>query len=195
MNIVVDMDQIICQWLERTIEWYNEDKKTSYTREDIKSWNVTDNLPHSKDFIRSVMRYPEMYRDLDPVEGALYGMRDLLAAGHDVVIATAVPKCAGIVYHGKLEWCRRMMPFFPLDNFIAIQRKDLLAAWGDVLFDDGLHNIVPWAMKGKPAVILDCPWNIDYVPAEGLPITRVKHWNEFLQYVEYLSIQTPSKGG
>jgi 5'(3')-deoxyribonucleotidase len=184
MRLLIDQDQVICDWVGRILEWYNEDKKTSFTKADITSWDVKMNLgEHSEDFLRSCMRYPEFYRDLEPVEGAIYGMRRLIDLGHDVVIATAIPKCAGIAYHGKLEWIRRNMPFFDLNNFVAIQRKYLLDA--DVLFDDGLHNIVPWAKKGWPhhAVILDCPWNAQRVedePEMGF-VYRVSHWNQFIE--------------
>lgn len=187
MRIVLDQDQVICDWVQRIIEWYNQDKGTCFTKDDIKSWNMTMNLgPHSEDFLRSAMRYPELYRDLDPIEGAMYGVKKLLNDGHDVLIATAVPKCAGIAYHGKLEWLRRNMPYFPLKNFIAIHRKDLLE--GDLLLDDGLHNIVPWNDRGRTAVVFDAPWNREE-PKYNDPskVYRIKHWNEFLKLVDELS--------
>lgn len=187
MRILIDMDEVLCQWVGRILEWYNEDKGTSWTRDEITSWDVQKNLgPESSDFIRSSMRYPEFYRDLLPVEGALYGMRTLHDLGHDVVIATAVPKCAGSAYAGKLEWLRRNLPWFPLKNFVGIQRKELLA--GDVLVDDGLHNIEAFAKTGRSTIVFDAPWNrvltddlIAYDPF------RAKHWNQILARVEHLS--------
>lgn len=179
MRIILDQDQVICDWMQRILEWYNEDKKTAFTKKDIKAWNVVMNLgEHSEDFLRSAMRYPELYRDLDAIEGAIKGIKKLIDDGHDVIIATAVPKCAGIAYHGKLEWIRRNMPFFPLNNFVAIQRKDLLM--GDVLLDDGIHNLVPFAKTGKMTVVFDCPWNEGFEGATR----RVKHWNEFLSFID-----------
>lgn len=183
LRIVLDMDQVICQWVERIIQWWNEDKGTSVTRDDITSWDMKMNLgPNSEDFLRSCMRYPELYRDLDPVEGALYGVQRLLDKGHDVVIGTATPRCAGIAYAGKMEWIRRNMPRFDLKNLVSIHRKDLLAGWGDLLLDDGPHNIEAWRRTGKMAVVFDAPWNRQV--AEGPTVRRVRHWNEFLQFVD-----------
>lgn len=177
MRIIVDQDQVLCKWVERILEWYNEDKKTSFTIDDIKTWNMTDNLgEHSQDFLRSCMRYPELYRDLEPVEGSIHGLKSLIDDGHDVIIATAVPRCAGIAYHGKLEWLRRNMPWFNLNNFIAIQRKDLLS--GDIMIDDGPHNIEAWVKSGRDAIIFDAPWNRNVKDA-----CRVKHWNEILSVI------------
>lgn len=192
MRIVLDMDQIIADWVQRILEWYNQDKGTSLTKENIVNWNMTMNLgPNSEDFLRSCMRYPELYRDLEPIEGAIHGVQKLVSDGHDVLIASAVPKCAGIAYHGKLEWIRRNMPFFSLNNFIAIQRKDLID--GDILFDDGLHNIMPWVKRGRWGVVMDCPWNRTVGGGKPLEenrlIVRVKHWNEFLQFIDRIKNQ------
>lgn len=182
MRIVVDQDQVICKWVERILEWYNEDKGTCYTRDDITNWDMKSNLgPNAGDFLRSCMRYPELYRDLDPVEGALTGMKKLHDMKHDVVIVTAVPRCAGIAYHGKLEWLRRNMPWFDLNNFIACSRKELV--YGDIILDDGPHNIDAWRKQGRTTVVFDAPWNRKVESTH-----RVKHWNEFIRLVEHKEV-------
>lgn len=180
MRILIDQDQVLASWVERVLEWYNHDQKkrgqkSDFTLEDVQNWDMTTNLgPESEDAIRSYMRYPDFYQDLDPVPGAVEGVKELLARGHDVVVASAVPKSAGIAYHGKLVWLRKHMPFFDLDDFVAIHRKDLLR--GDVLFDDGVHNLEPCSRE-MLAVALDCPWN------RGWRGVRVKDWPAFLDLI------------
>jgi 5'-nucleotidase len=177
------MDQILADWVGRILEWWNEDhpKDKPVTKEDVKSWDMTDVLKGGEGhyFIRSCMRYPEFYRDLEPIPGAIEGVKELVDKGHDVVIATAMPSSAPIAFVGKMEWLRRNMPFFPTQNLIAIKRKELLE--GDVLFDDGLHNIEAWDQAGKQAVVLDCPWNRKPV---YFGVQRVFSWKEFLHFVE-----------
>lgn len=210
MRIILDMDQVLVKWAERVIEWWNEDNKTSLTVEDMTSWEMSSNLgPGGEYFIRSVMRYPEFYRDLEPIDGAINGVQRLMMGGHDVYIATAIPKCAPIAYAGKIEWIRRNMPLFPVDRLIGIKHKFVLQ--GDVLFDDGLHNIVPWAASGRTAVIMDCAWNRDIVRGPNCDgdcgcghclisskwapskIHRVLHWNEFIKLVDILNISPKGK--
>ena len=201
MKILLDMDEIIAQWVSRITQYYNEDHGTSFTLDDVKNWDVTTNFgPGSEGAIRSYMRYIELYRDLEPVEGAIVGMKKLLDAGHELRIVSSVPKCAGISYHGKLEWLRRNTPFFNLKHFIASHVKD--EQMGDVLFDDGLHNIMPFVKSGRNAVVLDRPWNHDIVPAmlkynvtksEVRLIHRVSHWNQFLTLIDGWSTQASSK--
>lgn len=183
MRIILDQDQILCLWSERILQWWNEDMGTSLTIDQITDWDVHKCLgPEGKYFIRSCIRYPEFYRDLDPVPGAIEGVRSLIDAGHDVIVATACPKMAAISYVGKVEWLRRLMPFFPLDNFVSIQRKSLLT--GDLLFDDGAHNIREWNATDRPAIVLDCPWNRDLGDLVSPELVgRARDWTQFLQYV------------
>ena len=178
MRLLLDQDQVICKFVERVLEWYNEDYGTNFRDTDVKDYWALETIlgPPGKPFLRSCMRYPETYRDLEPVEGAIEGVKMLIDAGHDVVIATAVPRSAGIAYHGKLEWIRRNMPFFDLNNLVAIQRKDLLV--GDLLLDDGPHNIEAFKKTGRTAVVFDRPWNQN---VEGT--YRVKSWLQFLDLV------------
>ena len=178
MRIFLDMDEVIVSWLQTVLDWYNEDKGSSYTRADITEWDVVSCLPNSRDFLRSLCRYPEFYRDLAPVAGSIEGVRMLLALGHDVIIATAVPKFAGVAYHGKLEWIRRNMPFFNLKNLVSIQRKDLLCHGpSDILFDDGPHNLESWSRAGGRAVAMEHPWN------RGWNGERVSTWSDFVDLV------------
>jgi len=182
MRLIVDQDEILCRWVDRILEWYNEDYKTEFTRHDVKNYWDMENIlgPQGKPFIRSCIRYPELYRDLNEVSGAVKGMMKLKDLGHDVIIATAVPHHGGFAYHGKLEWLRRNMPGFPLNNFVAIQRKDLLN--GDLLLDDGPHNIEAWNKTGRTSVVFDAPWN-----KECKATHRVRNWEEFVNLVETLS--------
>lgn len=179
MRIILDQDQIIVKFSERVVEWWNEDNGTSLTVDTIESWDIGLWLgPGGRHFLRACMRYPEFYRDLEPVEGAIRGMKKLIDDGHDVIIASAVPKSAPISYSGKIEWLRRNVPFFPVDNFVAIKRKDLLR--GDVLFDDAAHNIEAFSKVGM-TVMMETSWN-KFVKIE--PTRRVQHWNQFLQFID-----------
>jgi 5'(3')-deoxyribonucleotidase len=147
---------------------------------------VTNLGPGSKDAIRSYMRYPDIYQELDPIPGACEGMYELVARGHDVIVATAVPKSAAFGLHGKQVWLRKNMPFFSLDNLVSIHRKDLLRA--DLILDDGVHNLVPCQEADMLAVCLDNPWNQDW---HGL---RVQDWAQFLRLVTDVENALGGKG-
>lgn len=179
MRILLDQDEVLAKWNARILEWFNQDEGTAWREEDIvDAWEMEKTLgPTAKHFIRSCMRWPEFYTNLDPVEGAIDGVKKLMDDGHDVIIVSSVPKQAGIAYHGKLQWLREKMPFFPLDNFIAAKRKTLVI--GDVLLDDGPHNIEDFVKAGRDVVIMDRPHNRKIKGPH-----RIRHWNEFLEYID-----------
>lgn len=176
MRIVLDMDQVLCDLTGRLLEWYNEDFGTSYTIDDITDWDMSRCLPNFKHFFRSCLRYPETFRDLEPLPGAIEGVKSLVMDGHDVIIATVVSSFAGIAYHGKLEWMRRNIgkEIFDLDNFVSIKRKYLLDA--DVIVDDGVHNVLPWIESSRHAIVFRAPWNRTFtVDCVGSDMARFFH--------------------
>lgn len=187
MKILVDQDEVLAEWGKRILEWYNVDKLIEakelgtefkpFTLEDMKHWELKMNLgPGSEVYLRNYMRYPNFYQDLEPVPGAIDGMKALIAAGHEVKIVTSIPKCAGLAYEGKLQWLREYMPFFSLKKFYAVSEK--YEVKGDILLDDGLHNLGPFKdLGGGVPVAFDRPWNQSW---KG---ERVKSWPEFVEYI------------
>lgn len=187
MRILLDQDQVICKWVERVLEWYNEDHGTGFTVNDVEDYWALETIlgPQGRPFIRACMRWPEFYTRLDAVPGAIDGVKELMSKGHEVRIVSAVPKSAGIAYHGKCQWIRDNMPFFNLDCFYAVNKKDEVR--GDLLLDDGPHNIDAFKSVGI-AVVFDRPWN---QKTEGHH--RVKDWKSFLELVDSIQAERSLK--
>lgn len=182
-TIAVDMDDVLAQWAERFVEWYNYDvphAKISFDTLDI--WRLEETVGHEAVLrMRSYLRYPNFYQDLEPVPGAIDGMKELIADGHDVLIVTSIPKFAGLAYEGKQQWIRKHMPFFDLDNFLAVRRKDKVEA--DFLLDDAPHNIEAFRKKpnARGAFVFDRPWNRKIEP--GFRCRRVDSWPDFVRKI------------
>jgi 5'-nucleotidase len=183
VRIILDQDEVLACWVDRVLEWFNDDHKTSFTREDVKDYWALEKIlgPAGKPFIRACMRWPEFYTRLAPIPGAIEGVKLLMDRGHEVRIVTAVPVSAGISYHGKCQWIRDHMPFFDLKNFYAVHNK--AEVMGDILLDDGPHNIEAWEKSGRPAVVFDAPWN-----RQTKSTYRIKDWKEFLELVEDIDL-------
>lgn len=183
MRIIVDQDEVLAHWVSRVIEWYNRDHETTHEREHIKEYFAMEKVlgENGKDYIKFAISIPSLYRDLEEVEGAYDGMKHLHDAGHELIIATALPPDGAIGYSGKIQWMKRVMPWFDLKNFVAIQRKYLLH--GDVLIDDAPHNVESWVGSGRPAILFDAPWNRHLDDSKYL---RAKSWKEVVHQVELL---------
>lgn len=186
MKLLIDQDQVICKWAERILERYNVFYKTSFTRDDVKDYWAMETIlgPQGIPFMKACSSEPEFYTRLDPVEGAVEGMKTLHDAGHELRIVSAVPIGQELAYHGKAQWLRDHIPWFDLKNFFAVHKKDEVV--GDLLLDDSLKNIDSFAATGSVAVIFDCPWNQNYDPLPGRTVKRVKSWPEFLALVKKL---------
>jgi 5'-nucleotidase len=177
MRLLIDQDEVLAQFTTRILEWWNEDHDTDFKVEDIKHYWLEKTLgPRSAYFIKSCMRDPRFFADLEPIDGAISGMEELNAMGHELIIASKVPLNAGIGFYGKVEWIRKYLPWFDLSNFVGIQNKTLLG--GDVLLDDSPSNVKLFSDAGRRAVIFDRPWNRD------LPGLRARSWFEFVRMVE-----------
>lgn len=176
MDILLDMDDVLCHFVPRVLQYWNEDHPDrAKALDEITNWTISENLGEGgRDFVRSVMRYNHLYEYLEPVAGAIQGVKDLMALGHDVSIVTSVPKSATTAYDGKMQWVRNHMPFFPLDHVCAFGRKYKVR--GDILLDDGLHNLEPFSKVAR-AVAFDRPWNKTWAGE------RVTSWPEFVALV------------
>jgi 5'-nucleotidase len=171
MRILVDMDGVIADcmshWLTLINRYHGENLKPG----DITGWAIEDFCKTAKaKQVYRFLRQPGFFRHLDPIPGALEAMNWLMRAGYDVVIVTACKY--GQV--DKQEWLKAHLPEFNLHNLIFAARKELVQ--GDVLIDDGMHNLEEWG-KAHPNGLPICfahPHNLTY---EG---ERVYSWKQVL---------------
>ena len=179
MTILVDMDDTIEQLLKAWIDGVNRKFGRSASVDDVKSWNVAAVYPGlSWEDVYTVPLDPGFWRTVEPIPGAAEGLMKLMEDGHDVVIVTAtfyesVPEKMG-------DLLFKYFPFLSWDQVIITSRKQLIK--GDVLIDDGIHNLE----GGDYAKILvTAPHNRDY-DAEANGMIRVNNWDEILKAVETL---------
>jgi 5'-nucleotidase len=96
---------------------------------------IEDGFPADRQpFVGPIQRTEGFFLNLKPIPGAIDGMRELLAAGHDVRICTAPlrdyehcikEKYQWVEKHLGLDWCARIMP-----------TRDKTLVVGDALIDD-----------------------------------------------------------
>ena len=102
-----------------------------------------------------------------------------MAEGHDVYIVTATP------YESvpeKMNDCLfKLFPFLKWDQLIITFHKQLLQ--GDVLIDDGVHNLEGGSYT---KVLMTAPHNRSY-DAEANGMIRVNNWSEAIAVVDRLA--------
>lgn len=176
IRIILDMDEVLCQTNKVMLEIYNDEFGDSLKMVDIKSFDVKNWVkPECGESVYEIYEREGFYKTLEPVSGAIEGTRFLLEMGHDVVIASASPINSLTAIEEKKQWVRDFMPYFPLENFVPIKRKELLR--GDMILDDGPHNLA--AFEGL-SIRMERPWNASSTCHDA----SVGSWPEFISLVK-----------
>lgn len=82
---------------------------------------------------------PNVYRELNPIEGAFETIRAIRDAGFEVWIATKTPTGNAQAYADKVHWILEHLPDFKR-NIIITHDKGLLGNANDFLIDDRPHK-------------------------------------------------------
>lgn len=132
-TILVDMDDTILDLKTPWISRYNEINGTNFTCDDMCEWDVTGKFGPT---IYPILKEEGFFASLQPYEGAIEVLQRLNEK-HEIIIVTA--SVTGYAMKEKGEWVERYLPFLHCDNFMVARKKYKIQ--GDVLFDDGPHNI------------------------------------------------------
>jgi len=157
LTVFVDIDGVLVDFCRSWLNRYNQDFGDALTVEQIVEWEVHKFVkPECGPRVYDYLYDPTLYDAAFPIPGSLEGIRLLRAAGYRVVFATST---AHGVFGRKLDWLllhryieQNPARFYP--DYVEINDKSLLR--GDVLIDDGWHNILMFQGIG---ILVDCPWN------------------------------------
>lgn len=84
-----------------------------------------------------IKRMPGAYLAMEPIPGAIAGVKSLIGMGHDVWIATKPPTGVPYAYADKVAWILKYLPELKR-KIVLTHDKSLLR--GDVLIDDRPHK-------------------------------------------------------
>lgn len=176
MIIVCDIDSILNNLAEKTIEVYNSRSGKNIQISDIVYYNFYDSLPkEDADGIVSLFKEKTLWDSLKPLEGSQNGLKQLIKKGHRVYLATATDS---VNFEWKIEWLKKYFPFIPEDNVIRIMDKSLLKC--DVIIDDCLDNLIS---SFADRVCLDYPWNHNELKDYAYGIRRAYNWSDIVNII------------
>ncbi len=186
MTILVDMDDTIEQLLKPWLAALNKKYGRSVAYDDIRSWNLLEAYPGlTLEQLYGVTMEKGFWKTVRPIPGAPEGLKKLVDEGHDVYIVTATPYES---VREKLEDVLfRWFPFLTWKKVIIAANKQLIR--GDVLIDDGVHNLENGDFI---RILMTAPHNRDY-DAEANGMIRVHGWEEIVDVIERLA-RSPGNG-
>lgn len=177
MTILVDMDDTIEQLLKTWVQRANEKYRRNVSLDEITDWNVAAPYPGvTKKEIYGVTYEPGFWRAVEPMPGAAEALKHFMEEGHEVYIVTATEiehveeKMKGLLF--------RYFPFLSWEQVIITCRKQMIR--GDVLIDDGIHNLEGGEYK---KILFTAPHNRFY-DAEANGMIRVHTWDEVVKIID-----------
>lgn len=173
-NVLVPCTELACEAMAKHGVSITIDDVTMYSFK-----NLPGDLPER---LMATFSEPGFYDRQRLYPGAREMVMELLEAGHEVLIASAMPpEQMGI----RGNQIRVLLPEIESTNIMLGSRKDLLHA--DFLLDDAAQNII-----GSPAkypVIFTRPWN-----KKEAGFLRVNNYKEFISMVEAVSLAPTADG-
>jgi 5'(3')-deoxyribonucleotidase len=155
-RILIDQDGTIYDLYTPWYAAHNKDYPAHDLKaEDVTGWNtqaICDAAGCAAD-IYSYFNHPEVWRDGKVIEGAtkiINGWHNYNIA--DLGILTTAANSMSVPY--KIEWLQKNFPYIKDIIVVFSHIKHLLR--GDILIDDGVHNLAHWEGIG---ILYNQPWN------------------------------------
>lgn len=171
LTVLVDMDDCIEKLSFAWSKYLNHKYGLNVPYEAVNQWDVSKAYPTlTKDQVYGPLLEDDFWDWVEPIDGAAEILLKLKEDGHDVLIVTAS------TYHtikAKMEKVLfRYFPFLTWDDVIITCRKHLIA--GDVLVDDGIHNLYGGSYR---KILMSAMHNLD-LDESMVGAVRVNSWVE-----------------
>lgn len=176
MTILVDMDDVMEQLVAGWIALLNERYGTNTRYEDVTSWNIAEAFPTLTEEQVYAVEMEDVFWDyVEPMPGADEALRRMIADGHEIFVVTAT----------KYQTLRKKMETVLFPNFPYIDWHHVIVTYnkhlikGDVLIDDGPHNLT----RGDFRKILFTRGHNQDFDESSVGAIRVRNWEEAYQAV------------
>lgn len=177
LTILFDADDVAENLCDCWIEMLNERYGTSVTLKDVQNWDMTKAFPTlTKEQVFDVLHTDEIWKRITPLPGAVEVLQKLHNEGHELYMVTASDyrTCKP-----KVDRLLELFPFLDWKHIIVTNNKQIVR--GDILIDDGPHNLVGGDYF---KILFDRPHNHSF-DAASTGILRLYTWEEI-----YFAIQT-----
>ncbi len=180
MRILVDMDDTIERLLEELVNRANRKYHQNVAVEDVTDWAIAPAFEGiTKRQILDAMNDPGFWMDVEPIPGAAEALKHFMDEGHEVYIVTATePEHVADKMRDLLFRC---FPFLSWKQVIITCNKQLIR--GDVLIDDGIHNLEGGDYR---KILFTAPYNRNY-DAEANDMIRVGSWDEITRIIDRMA--------
>lgn len=179
MNVLLDVDGPICDWLGGVLEVVEEVSGKRIQRSDVKKWLIFSDMGLSEDQVAKVnaeISQPGWCASLKPVEGAKEAIEELRDIGCEIHFVTSPWRCVNWTYERE-NWLVAHGMAANTGQVTHTSQKHLLR--GDILVDDSPGNVTMWQKANPEGQGL--LWNASYNYTSDL--YRIGGWKDLINYV------------
>lgn len=175
LTVLIDLDSTVTDLTKSWLGKYNKLYKDNVTISDIKDWDTHKFTPKAGRDLYKLLT-PDLFRNLDPYDGAINAVNYIRNLGHEVVFVTSAPKGTELA---KIDWVEKYFSWASRGDIIFAKKKYLIK--GDIFIDDAPHNLVQYREFNPKAIIysIEHPYNKDYAKYTNLMakdcLTLIKH--------------------
>lgn len=176
VTVLIDLDDTMTYLTRAWCQCLNQRHGTNVSENDILGWEISDYFPDlTETQVFEPIHEDTFWLNVEPMTDAPEYINKLMADGFNVYICTA---SLFDTIKAKLESVLgRYFPFISWNQVIITKNKQLVN--GDILIDDGVHNLEGGTYK---KILMSAPHNQNY-DADAHGMKRVNTWREAYQAV------------
>ena len=179
LTILIDMDDVLEELGDAWVTELNRTHGTSVLPSDITSWKIADFFPTlTEDEVYQPLHDPKFWSTLVPTQNAQKIVKRLMDDGHTIRIVTASHYNT---VAPKIAWLLGAYPYLRWKDIIIASDKSMIC--GDVMIDDGVHNL---ECTHCAKLLFDRYHNHTY-KAEENGMIRVKNWDEIYSIISNMA--------
>ena len=176
MRILIDMDDVMADTIERVFEWYERDFDSRYTKADIHGKKLYDIIPSEHiPIVKSYFHQPGFFKDV-PVMEHSKEIIEALNRVHEIYIVSAAMEFKHS-FLDKYDWLDKHFPFIHWKRRVFCGDKHIIKA--DILIDD--HDFNLSVFTGRP-IVFTAPHNVHYTKYE-----RMENWLDAKRFFDDLT--------
>ncbi|MPM08410.1 hypothetical protein SDC9_54722 [bioreactor metagenome] len=185
--ILLDLDDVLNDQNNLWVQHLNSRFGFCVKYDDISEWNMSKFFPslNAKELYEPVLSDQLIHKMTAPPEAKRI-TNEWNRRGHKIVVTTATSTKN---IDSKVDWLYGNYEWFSYEQLILTHRKQLVM--GDVLVDDGVHNLIPDVhTRIEPVytkLCFDRPWNRSF-DCEANGIARVHSFSEIDEVIRKLEM-------
>lgn len=181
LTILIDFDQTINNLNDAWVDFLNKRYGTSVKAEDIKEWDMTKAFPTlTEKEIYKPLREEALWERVVPLPKAYDNICKLKYDGHKVYVVTTSNPITVPIKLTKVLF--KYFPFFTYNDVIITSHRQMIL--GDVLVDDGQHNLVGDTPYKK--ILFSASHNKSF-DEKSVGAIRANDWDEVYEIINRIS--------